>query len=91
MFALASLAKKAIKIATTIDPNKTLKDRIKVPVSAKKPRIAGPNRKAKKPEPETMEIPSTEETFFTFPAARNNSGMITENPRPANPKPATFK
>ena len=76
-------------IAKMIDANKTLKDRINVPVSAKNPRIAGPNKKAKKPEPETMEIPSTEETFLTFPAALNNSGIITEKPRPANPKPTT--
>ena len=51
------------------------------------PNKTGPNKKPIKPIPDTNEIPIEAFTPGVLPATRNNSGMITERPRPTIPKP----
>ena len=51
------------------------------------PNRTGPIKNPTKPIPETKDIPTEAVTPFTFPAIRNNSGIITESPKPKIPNP----
>lgn len=51
------------------------------------PNKTGPSKKPINPIPDTNEIPIDAFTFAVLPATLNNSGIITERPKPTIPKP----
>lgn len=75
--------------ANTVNINKVIKLISKLYASEIKPNTTGPNKKPIKPIPDTKEIAAEADTFSAFPAILNNSGIITDKPRPITPKPIT--
>ena len=71
--------------ATRIQSNPKLTLRLKI--LEMKPKQTGPKRKPTKPNPETNEILAEAEASGFLPEILNNSGIITDNPKPTTPKP----
>ena len=70
-----------------VKQNKAIKLNFNVDALAKNPKKTGPSKKPKNPDPDINDIPCAESIFSIFPPILNNSGTITENPKPTKPKP----
>ena len=79
----------ANRLANAVTNNNTVKLVFNPTRFEIKPSTTGPMRKPTKPIPETKAIPADGEMFFVFPAIRNNSGIITDKPKPRIPNPTT--
>ena len=78
---------KAAKKEMIIKINKVKKLSFKLDISAKNPSRTGPTKKPKNPTPEINDILTGASKFGVFPPNRNNSGIITESPKPTKPNP----
>lgn len=78
---------KAAKKEMIIKINKAKKLNFKLDISAKNPRRTGPTKNPKKPTPEIKDILTEASKLGVFPPNLNNSGIITESPKPTTPNP----